>query len=111
MADRAFQHVGDRVYVDGVPFGGWIEPGDCYVSNVPLLLDDIDLVATVETLTAENERLWDRLHEADDAEDKVRATGNDFAGTGSRTTYSGMEVAMVFESLLDVDTDQTENSG
>jgi len=33
--------------------------------------------------------------------DAVRATVNDFAGAGSRVTYSGMDVAMVFESLLD----------
>lgn len=45
MGDRAFKHVGERQYVEGVPFGEWVDPGDMYISEQPLWPDDIELVA------------------------------------------------------------------
>jgi len=57
MADRAFKYVGERRYVDGIPFGSWMETGDCYVSGRPRWEGDIDLLAEVD----EYAELLDRL--------------------------------------------------
>lgn len=43
MGDRAFKHVGEREYVEGIPFGSWMETGDVYVSDGPLGEGDIEL--------------------------------------------------------------------
>lgn len=46
--DRAFKYVGERRFVEGVPFGEWVEPGDMYISDQPLWPDDIELVEPAE---------------------------------------------------------------
>jgi hypothetical protein len=69
-ADHAYEYRGPRVYVEGVPFGSWMNPGDRYVSGSPMHEDDVELVppldpaaarAAVETAAIEDEDVVEHL--------------------------------------------------
>ena len=43
---QGYEYRGERRYVDGVPFGSWLEPGDHYISpdGHKIHVDDMELV-------------------------------------------------------------------
>lgn len=53
----AYRNVGERRWVEGIPFGYWLETGDCYISTGPLREGDTDLLAEID----EYAELLDRL--------------------------------------------------
>lgn len=41
---QGYEYRGPRQYLEGIPFGDWIEAGDHYVSSAPIHPDDVQLV-------------------------------------------------------------------
>jgi hypothetical protein len=41
---RGYEYRGPRQYLEGIPFGDWIESGDHYISSAKIDPDDVELV-------------------------------------------------------------------
>jgi hypothetical protein len=46
---KAWVYTGKRFYMEGVPFGDWVNPGDVYTSVTPITPADFDLLGVIRT--------------------------------------------------------------
>jgi len=63
----AWLYTGERQYIEGVPFGGWMNPGDVYTAVTPINEGDYNLLGVIRTAAIADEEFGKHTQQCDDS--------------------------------------------